>query len=236
VQKRVAIIQSNYIPWKGYFDIIGSVDHFVLYDDMQYTRRDWRNRNQIKSPKGPQWLTIPVEVKGKFNQRICDTLVAGKDWAEDHFKSLTHTYSKAPHFSEYLSSLQTAYEAAAKLDRLSDINYLFISELCRCLEITTPITWSTDLKVEGDKSQRLLNICKQLNASEYVSGPAAMSYLNCDLFTQENITVSFFDYSNYPEYQQLYPPFSHGVTAIDLLAHVGDDAPKYMKYQSLRVN
>jgi hypothetical protein len=235
VQKRVAIIQSNYIPWKGYFDIIGSVDHFVLYDDMQYTRRDWRNRNQIKSSKGSQWLTIPVEVKGKFSQRICDTVVASKDWAEDHFQSLTHTYSRAPHFSEYLSVLKSTYEAAAKLDRLSDINYLFISMLCQYLGITTTISWSTDLKAEGDKSERLLNICKQLNASEYVSGPAAMSYLNCEIFEQNKIDVSFFDYSNYPEYQQLYPPFSHAVTAIDLLAHLGADAPKYMKYQTLRV-
>ncbi len=235
MQKRVAIIQSNYIPWKGYFDIIGSVDHFVLYDDMQYTRRDWRNRNQIKSSKGSQWLTIPVEVKGKFSQRICDTVVASKDWAEDHFQSLTHTYSRAPHFSEYLSVLKSTYEAAAKLDRLSDINYLFISMLCQYLGITTTISWSTDLKAEGDKSERLLNICKQLNASEYVSGPAAMSYLNCEIFEQNKIDVSFFDYSNYPEYQQLYPPFSHAVTAIDLLAHLGADAPKYMKYQTLRV-
>ena len=102
--KKVAIVQSNYIPWKGYFDMIASVDEFILYDDMQFTRRDWRNRNLIKTPTGLQWLTIPVKVKGKFEQKIRETEIEGHDWAKTHWQSLVHNYGKAKHFRPPISS------------------------------------------------------------------------------------------------------------------------------------
>src|ERR1700754_2429408 len=98
--KRVAIVQSNYIPWKGYFDLIAAVDEFILYDDMQYTRRDWRNRNQIKTPLGVQWMTVPVQVKGKYYQKIKDTEIDGIDWAEAHWRLLAQNYRRAAHFNE----------------------------------------------------------------------------------------------------------------------------------------
>lgn len=107
--KKVAILQSNYIPWKGYFDLIGAVDEFILYDDMQYTRRDWRNRNQIKTPQGVQWLTVPVRVKGKYEQKIRDTEIDGSDWAVAHWKALVQNYARAPHFAEIAAWLEPLY-------------------------------------------------------------------------------------------------------------------------------
>src|SRR5438046_4323553 len=95
--RKAAIVQSNYIPWKGYFDLIRRVDEFILYDDVQYTRRDWRNRNLIKTPQGLRWLTIPVEVKGKYYQSIRDTKIADPVWAASHWQTIVHNYGRAPH-------------------------------------------------------------------------------------------------------------------------------------------
>src|SRR5262245_25332489 len=113
--KAVAIVQSNYIPWKGYFDLINLVDEFILYDDVQYTRRDWRNRNKIKTANGPQWLTIPVEVKGKYSQKIKDTMITDPDWAHKHWRSIAHSYSKARCFRQYSEFFEDLYFGSTEL-------------------------------------------------------------------------------------------------------------------------
>ncbi len=224
----VAIVQSNYIPWKGYFDLLQRADEFVLYDDMQYTRRDWRNRNRIKTRNGLQWLTIPVEVKGRFEQKIKDTEVSDRSWPEKHWKSLTHNYSKAPHFRDYRDRLEALYVQAGKLDRLSDVNHLFIRAICGMLGIDTRITWSMDYELVGGKSERLLGLCRTLDANVYLSGPAARGYLDENLFLASGIQVQWMDYGGYPEYPQIHPPFEHGVTALDLLLNAGPESPRYL--------
>ncbi len=148
--KKVAIIQSNYIPWKGYFDIIASVDEFILYDDMQYTRRDWRNRNRIMTPNGPQWLTIPVSVKGKFYQRINETKVANHDWIDDHWKAIQMNYARARFFQDYKDRIQCVYEKCREEDYLSRINYRFLKEVC---DILTEPTF-----LISDKIKRLFSL------------------------------------------------------------------------------
>ena len=135
--KKIAILQSNYIPWKGYFDLINLVDEFILYDDMQYTRRDWRNRNKIKTPSGLQWLSIPVINKGKFYQKINETEVMDHDWCHDHWRSISLNYCKAPFFKEYEDRIRSIYEACEKETHLSQINYRFLTELCDILGIHT---------------------------------------------------------------------------------------------------
>src|SRR5690242_5606915 len=142
--KTVAIIRSNYIPWKGYFDIIQMCDEFMLFDEAQYTRRDWRNRNKIKTPQGAQWITIPVQVKGKFFQRIDETLVSDAVWVDDHLKTLRHSYAKAPFFKSHFPAIEALYECVRSETLLSRINYQLLRGLCDLLEIKTPITWSTD--------------------------------------------------------------------------------------------
>jgi hypothetical protein len=228
LSKRIAIVQSSYIPWKGYFDLIASVDEFVLFDDVQYTKRDWRNRNRIKTPNGPLWLSIPVEVKGRFEQRICETHIADRQWAEKHWRSVRASYARAPFFRQYEAELECLFREAAH-DRLSAANHACIAGLCRMLGIDTPLTWSMDYAAEGDRTGRLVSICRQAGASEYLSGPAARAYLDEEQFRAAGIGVVFADYSKYPEYPQLYPPFDHFVSVIDLLVHAGPDARAFMK-------
>lgn len=226
--KNVAIVQSNYIPWKGYFDLINLVDEFILYDDVQYTRRDWRNRNIIKSPSGPLWLTIPVVVKGQYSQKIKDTKVAEQGWREKHWKSICCNYSKACYFKDYSSIFEELYLNSQET-YLSIINYNFIVAINKLLGINTKISWSSDYKLVEGKSERLLDICKQANATAYISGPAAKDYLREDLFLENNVQAIWMDYSEYPEYQQLYPPFTHQVSIIDLIFNEGQKAPQFMK-------
>lgn len=227
--KIVAILQSNYIPWKGYFDLINSVDEFILYDDVQYTRRDWRNRNKIKTPDGTQWLTIPVEVKGKYFQKINETLISDPSWSKNHWIRICNAYSKSPFFKTYAPILETIYTNCKSLS-LSEINSIFISEICKCLEVSTPITNSTSYPTETENpSERLLQICTQAGATVYVSGPAAKNYLDVGIFLAQNIEVQWMEYVGYPEYKQLHPPFDHFVSILDLLFNVGPDCLIYFK-------
>jgi len=227
--KKVAIVQSNYIPWKGYFDMIASVDEFILYDDMQFTRRDWRNRNLIKTPTGLQWLTIPVKVKGKFEQKIRETEIEGHDWAKTHWQSLVHNYGKAKHFREISSRLEPLYLSQERT-MLSEVNRAFIEWGCSFLGIRTKLSNSSNFRLTEGKTERLVDLCIQAGATEYVSGPAAQDYVDSSLFEQRNIKLTWFDYSGYPEYPQLWGEFQHGVSILDLLFNCGQDSPQYMKH------
>lgn len=227
--KKVAILQSNYIPWKGYFDMIAAVDEFILYDDMQYTRRDWRNRNQIKTPQGVQWLTVPVLVKGKYHQKIRDTEIDGVDWAAAHWKTLEQNYRRAPHFSDIAEWLKPLY-IEETYTHLSRMNRRFIEAVCRYLGIQTAITHSWDYTMVDGKTERLADLCVQAGATEYISGPAAKDYVDQTIFSNLGIRLTWFDYAGYPEYPQLWGDFSHGVTVLDLLFNCGKDAPRYMRY------
>jgi hypothetical protein len=225
--KRVAIVQSCYIPWKGYFDLIDRVDEFVLLDDAQFTKRDWRNRNRIKTPRGSQWLTIPVQVKGRYLQRIDETLVSEPDWAERHWSTIRHAYSSAPSFAELRPAIEDAYTRVADEPRLSIINRLLLEAIFPLLGVETALSWSTDYPGTGTKTERLLEICRAADATEYISGPSARNYLDEDAFAAHGIAVSWIDYEGYPEYEQLYPPFEHTVTILDTLFHTGRDAARY---------
>jgi hypothetical protein len=225
--KKVAIVQSNYIPWKGYFDLINMVDEFILFDDMQYTRRDWRNRNKIKTVSGTQWLTIPVRVKGRYHQKICDTVTSVPNWAQKHWKTIQLNYSKASYFKEYHELFEELYLGHNKT-HLSAINYRFLVAICKVLDINTQISWSMDYEIAEGKTARLVSLAKQANATTYVSGPSASNYIAPELFAQEGIDLVYMSYTGYPEYQQLFPPFEHGVSVIDLIFNHGNHAKKYM--------
>ena len=227
--KRIAISQSNYIPWKGYFDAIHQVDQFVLYDDAQYTRRDWRNRNRIKTKNGPQWLTIPVEVKGKFHQTIRETKISDRGWAAQHWKTIQANYSRAANFDQMKTIFARLYEQAAQFEYLSDVNFFFLREISTQLGISTELRWSSEFQIAGNATQKLLSICVQGGASDYFTGPAAKNYLDESLFKSAGIRVHYFDYNEYQSYRQLHGDFIHEVSIIDLLLNEGDRAAKYMK-------
>jgi len=231
--KRVAIVQSNYIPWKGYFDLIAAVDEFILFDEVQYTRRDWRNRNRIKTPRGAQWLTIPVAVKGRYLAAIRDIMVSDSQWNVKHWRTLRATYARAHGFREISPRIEETYLACTH-ERLSEINRHFLTAMCRTLGIGTPLRWSweypsvTAETSEERRSHRLAEICAQAGASIYLSGPSARGYLQKEPFAGRGIDIEYFDYSRYPQYDQIYPPFDHHVSIVDLLFNAGTDARRYL--------
>lgn len=232
--KTIAIIQSNYIPWKGYFDIIALCDEFMLFDEAQYTRRDWRNRNLIKTPQGLHWLTIPVQVKGKFTQRIDETSLQSAHWVDEHLKTLRFNYAKAACFGTMFPKIEALYRQVQVETLLSRVNYHLLRGLCDLLGIQTPITWSSDYQSEEGRLERVLSLCVQAGATNYISGPSAKSYMVDEVFEQHGVRVTYMDYRDYPEYPQLFPPFEHGVSVLDLLFNVGEDAPQYMKHSAKR--
>ena len=220
-------MQSNYIPWKGYFDIINRVDEFILFDDRQYTRRDWRNRNLIKTAQGLHWLTIPVHAKGRYEQRIDETMISDPEWADRHWKTIAGAYGAAPFFDQYREPVAALYKASGE-ERLSDVNRRFLDAICGLLGIRTRLTWSTDYAAEGNRTERLVDLCRLAGATEYLSGPAARAYIEEDRFRDAGIELTYMDYSGYPEYPQLHGPFEHGVSIVDLLFNTGPDAHRYM--------
>jgi hypothetical protein len=226
--KRLAIVQSNYIPWRGYFDLMNRADEFILFDDVQYTRRDWRNRNIIKSPGGLKWLTIPVQVSGKYFQPIKDTVISDSAWNRRHWKTIVHCYSKANFFERYREWLEDLYLGVSET-RLSLINYRFLKAIGNLLGIKTQINWSMDYQLAGDRTERLVGLCEQARATEYLSGPAAKAYLDEEQFARRGIMVSYMDYSGYPEYHQLNPPFAPNVSILDLILNEGTRAPEFLK-------
>ena len=224
--KKIAILQSNYIPWKGYFDMIAAVDEFILYDDVQFTSSDWRNRNKIKTRQGVQWLTVPV-VKD-FGQKIRETRINGTVWATKHWKTIAQNYSRAPYFSEVASFIQPLY-LERQHELVSDMNRTFLEAINNYLGITTKISWSWDYHLGDGKTERLVDLCRQAGGDEYISGPAAKSYIDEMLFEEAGIKLTWFDYEGYPEYPQLWGEFTHQVTVLDLLFNCGPETPKYMR-------
>lgn len=226
--KTIAVVQSCYIPWKGYFDLIASVDEFVLFDDRQFTKRDWRNRNRIKTAQGAQWLTIPVETKGRYLQRIDETLISDERWGELHWRTIAHNYAGAAHFPDYRDQVEALFRTATER-RLSAVNRHLLEGINELLGITTALSWSTDYEAAGAKTDRLVALCLAAGATEYLSGPSARAYIEEEKFRAAGIRLEYFDYENYPVYPQVHPPFDHAVSVLDLILNVGPAAQQFMK-------
>jgi hypothetical protein len=226
--KKGIITQSNYIPWKGYFDSIKNVDIFIVYDDMQYTKRDWRNRNMIKTPQGLKWLTIPVEVRGKFFQKIKDTKVADNTWNKQHWEIIKTNYKKAKCYNETSEWLESLF-MQCNFQYLTEINMHFINGINEFLNIDIDIRFSSEFDLAEEKTDKLVSICKQAGIIEYYSGPAAKAYMDESKFLSENIQVKYWDYSGYPIYSQTYEDFEHGVSIIDLILNEGYNSINFLK-------
>jgi hypothetical protein len=222
---RIGTIQSNFLPWRGYFDFIREVDLFILHDDIQYTKGDWRNRNKIKTPRGPEWITVPVHYR-QSSQLIEETAIDySKPWARSMLNKIRDSYRNTPRFEPYFSELSSLLlEPAASI---SDLNLRLIKWVCSHLEIGTPLTFSHEYNPQGAKTERLIGILTQAGATTYLSGPSAQAYLEPELFDQAGIKLEYKVY-DYPEYEQLFPPFEPGVSVIDLLFMVGKEAKLYL--------
>jgi hypothetical protein len=225
--KKVAILQSNYIPWKGYFDIINSVDEFVFHDDLQYTKNDWRNRNRIKTEKGAIWLTIPCGTNQK--RLICEVEMKDNSWQKKHWNLIERNYCKTRYWNIYKDFFSEIY-LSNKWGKLSEFNQTLIKKISKeLLEITTIFRDSREFNLKSSKAERVLELLKKIGATSYLSGPSARNYLKESMFKEANIDIYWMDYSGYPEYNQLFKPFIHSVSIIDLIFNEGPDSRNYMK-------
>lgn len=225
-EKRIGIIQSSYIPWRGYFDFIRSVDLFVIYDDVQYSTGSWRNRNQIKTSSGPKWITIPVKTNSR--NHLIEQVSIGespKPWRETHRNLLKFALGSAPFFQDALDIWESAI--ASQDSKLSPLNIRLIHLICEYLQIQTPIALSSQYPVEGSKTQRLINLLKKLDATVYLSGPTAKGYLEEDLFRENGMSLEYKTY-DYPPYSQLWGNFVGAVSVVDLIANIGPEAKNYI--------
>lgn len=222
---RVGAIQPSFIPWRGYFDFIASVDVFVFLDDVQYTSRDWRNRNKIKTPKGTEWLTVPVSHK-KRSQLICDTFVDNStSWRKKHLGSWTVNYRSAPYFKDVISMLP---ELDNTDETISQLNIRLVHRICEYLNISTPMLLSTELQPGGVKTDRLINVVNKLGGEKYLSGPSADAYLDKAAFRRHGISLEYKSY-DYPDYSQLWGPFEGAVTVLDLIANCGPNSVNFIQ-------
>jgi len=212
---KIAIIQSNYIPWKGYFDIINQVDHFVFLDSAQYTVRDWRNRNRLKSPQGIKWLTIPNN--GTQSIRINKVEIDNSvDWRKKHLSFMEMNYSKTEYFCDVYPIIRSWYYQKDWVN-LSEFNQFIIKEICWRVGIKTEFHSSEEFELINGKNEKIINLIKQLKGDLYLSGPAALSYLEDELFVAAGIELKIMEYCNYPTYNQPWADFSHHVSVLDLL-------------------
>ncbi len=207
--------------------MIAAVDEFIIYDDVQFTKNDWRNRNMIKSQSGLQWLSVPVGQD--INRLICEVKLRDSRWQSKHWSTICHAYGRAKFFKNLAEKLEPLY-----LEReyacLTELNRSFIEFICNQLGITTKISFSWDYKFQTGQTERLVDLCVQAGATEYISGPSAKIYIKESIFTDMNIKLTWFDYAGYPDYPQLWGEFTHGVTILDLLFNCGKDSPRYMRY------
>ena len=223
------ILQPSYIPWRGYFHQIYKADIFVFYDDVQYDKHGWRNRNRVKTHQGTQWLTIPVLARGApvehtlINQVLIDQR---QPWNRKHWMTLAQSYASAPFFSRYASMIEGFYHQPPTY--LADFTIELTIDLARHLGIEhTRFMRSSEINVTGAKTERLLNILMYLGADHYISGPAARNYIDASRFDSAGIRLEYMEY-NYPEYEQLYPPFDPQVSILDLMFMTGPEALSFI--------
>ena len=226
---RIAVIQSCYIPWKGFFDLIGRCDEYVIYDSVQYVKRHWHNRNRIKTANGVEWLTIPVITKGRFEQPI-DQVEIEKPWADKHWRAIELAHKHAPFFEPFAPTVKKWYERADKQARLTDVNLIFLRGIAGLLGLQDPHGQGYRLSGAGRQDRtpagdRPRGRRRSLSQRSFGAG----IFRRVDV-PAAGVTPEWMSYQGYPEYPQLHGGFEHAVTALDLLFNTGPDAPRYLKH------
>jgi hypothetical protein len=223
----ISIIQSCYVPWKGFFDLIGRCDEYVIFDSVQYVKRHWHNRNRIMTANGTGWLTIPVITKGRYDQKINQVEIE-KPWADKHWHAIELAYKRSAHFDEFASKVQAWYERAERERLLSDVNAIFLRGIAEHLGLKTRITSDSIYPARGMKTERLVSIARAAGASRYISGPSARFYLDETEFLDAGISVEWMNYNGYAPYNQLHESFDHHVSILDTIFNTGSEIRKYM--------
>lgn len=225
---KVAIMQPTYLPWVGYFDLIDTADLFVFLDNVQFAKRSWQQRNRLKTPKGLEWLTVPVTVAGSYHQTIVEAKIAEADFGKKHLRTIELNYKRARYFERYFPALTEIYESfGAAESSLAALNQRLIVWLCESLGIAERFVSASALGIEGTKSGLLAEICRAVKADEYLSVMGSFDYLSqaeeYAEFSSRDISVFFHNYEH-PEYSQLYSPFAPFASAIDILFNEGEQA------------
>ena len=224
---RVTILQPSYLPWLGFFEQMSRADKFVLLDDVQYTRRDWRNRNRIRVRENWIWLTVPVQQKSRFSQSLLETRIDNSvSWRRKHLETLRQHYCKAPFFEKYFPRCQQVYEK----------DWTFLFDLCletinlikEEMGIETPLLRSSEMKPGGEKTERLVSICRELGATHYLSGESGSNYIAEEDFSSQGIALEYQNYEH-PVYPQRYTGFVPHLSAIDLLFNCGEQSLGILK-------
>ncbi len=229
-ERKVVVLQSNYLPWKGYFDLIRHADEFVFYDDVQFTKNDWRNRNKIMTPRGPEWISIPCGTNLK--RLINEVTISDHDWQKDHWNRINIHYAKAEHFNLYKDFFEEFYLNRVWTN-LSELNQYLITNIShKFLNLKAEFTNSVTYQPKGVRLDRLLDVLKKAGATEYISGPAAKDYISEEAFVNEKIKLTWMDYSRYPHYRQQFSTFAHDVSIIDLLFNEGPESIHYIVPQT----
>lgn len=224
---KVAILQSNYIPWRGVFDMINMVDMFIFFEDVDFTKRDWRSRNKIKTAQGDVWLTVPV-VHSPRGTKIKDIQIVQSDWQQKHYMTIYNSYKKAPYFAEIKPLLDDFY-LNHQWTNLSEMNIYMTKYICDLLKINTTFLNSADIRTFGTKDDKLIEILQSVQANAYLSGPAAKDYICNEKFKDNKIQLSYIMYDDYPAYPQMYGEYNPYVSIIDLLCNCGlEEAPSYV--------
>jgi WbqC-like protein family len=218
----LVILQPGYLPWLGYFDLLHKADVFVHYDDVQFDKHGWRNRNRVKGPKGAVWLSVPVLHSGRSEQSIHDVEIDNRhSWRRKHLSTVGQFYARAPFIESVLPRLQDILERP--WPRLVELDLALIAWLAAELGITTPCHRASELGISGDRNERLINLCRHFGATRYLSGNAALDYLDVTRFTAADIEVAWHDYAH-PTYTQLHGAFVPYLSVLDLILNVGRDA------------
>lgn len=222
----VSVLQPGYLPWLGFFDLIHRSNYFVYYDDVQFDKHGWRNRNRIKAPDGPRWLSVPVLHKNQGKPIILDMEIDNRQaWARKHLGSIQQFYAKAPYFERYFPEIQEVL--LRPWQKIIDLDFALADLIIRWLRLDCEIYRSSLLGIEGDRSNRLLNICRRFSATRYLSGDAAEDYLDVELFREAGIKVIWQRYQH-PVYPQLHGEFVPHLSIIDLLLNCGDESKKIL--------
>jgi hypothetical protein len=229
--KTVTILQPAYLPWLGFFNRIAQADLYIALDhvalDMS-SKTKFTTRNKIRTQEGWSWLSVPICSKGKHGQLYIHEIEINhaEEWARKHWQTIRHNYAKTPYFSEHGAFFEQLY--AQRWERLADLMFEIMRYLFQAFQITTPMQLSSTLAVGGTKDQLILNLCRAMGATTYISGPFGRDYLQEADFTAQQIQVVYDDYVH-PTYPQMYSGFEPYMSAIDLLFNCGPEAGNILR-------
>jgi len=224
----VSVHQPHYLPWLGYFDKIAASDLFVLLDNVQYKKREYQNRNRIRTRQGVKWLTVPVATTGKYEQMTGEVEIeSGASWREKHLETLRHAYSSAPHFKRVFEELEELY-MGREWARLAEINSAMLAWFMKEMEIETRVALESELGTGGLSTERIVNICRAVGADVYLSGSGGRDYMDEALFEKAGLKLEYQKYEH-PVYPQVHGGFEPFMGIVDLLFNAGKNAAQIVR-------